>query len=147
MQVVTVDHRMQSLVAAFGNVPADARRLQDAEAQEHGATWIRRMLGKGIACHYVIAYQHGERWWSFCFEREPELSPTTPDGEVWTVEAYDSDGKSWCGTFQFHSQLSLWERRPDLPEASAQREGYRYNGDDCGRDLADEQPTRERMQS
>jgi hypothetical protein len=129
---MTVDHRMESFVAAFGNVPPGARRLDDAEARDHWATWIRRLLGKGIACQYVIAYQQGELWWTFCFERELDRElpveddelPIDDDDELWTVEAYDSAGHSWRHTFRFDPHLSAWGRVPDmtrLPSPSTKR--------------------------
>ena len=130
---MSVDHRMKSLVACFGDVPAEARRLGDAEAREHGATWVRRLIGKGIAGQYVIAYEHAERWWTFCFEREldPTLDTGTGDAELWTVESYDSEGRSWCDTFQFDSELSMWERlpRPARPPRPAAEDWWvRGNG-------------------
>jgi hypothetical protein len=121
---MTVDRRMESFVTAFGSVPPEARRLDDAEARDHWATWIRRLLGKGIAGQYVIAYQHEERWWTFCFERELEPLLSTEDDEVWTVEAYDSTGQSWCHTFRFDPHFSVWERLPDpvrLPSPTTKR--------------------------
>jgi hypothetical protein len=110
---MTLDHRMESFVTAFGDVPPQARRLDDSEARQHGATWIRRLLGKGIACQYVIAYQQGERWWTFCFEREPEPAVETEDDALWVIEAYDSTGRSWCDTFRFNTTTCAWERAPE----------------------------------
>ena len=112
---MTVDRRMESFVAAFGDVTAEARRLDDVEAHDHWATWIRRLIGKGIACQYVIAYQHRERWWTFCFERDCEPELATEDDERWTVEAYDSTGQSWCHTFRFDPHYSDWARVADSP--------------------------------
>ncbi len=120
---MTIDHRMESFANSFGGVPPKARRLDDSEANVHGATWIRRLLGKGIACQYVIGYQLGERWWTFCFEREVRPAIGTGDEERWTVEAYSSLGQSWCETFRFDPDSVMWMRAPEtlIREARAPR--------------------------
>jgi hypothetical protein len=121
---MTVDHRMESFVALFGDVPPEAHRLDDSEARHHGATWIRRLLGKGIACQYVIAYQQGERWWTFCFERFSDPRAETDDDERWTIEAYDSTGRSWSDIFRFDPPASLWERATQTTRRFAPRPGH-----------------------
>jgi hypothetical protein len=114
---LTMDYRMESFVAALGELPLAARRLDDSEARHHTATWIRRLLGKGIAGQYVIAYQHGKRWWTFCFERECDSTLETGTDELWTVEAYDSMRGSWCETFRFNPHTSEWERQARVMHA------------------------------
>jgi hypothetical protein len=104
---------MESFATSFGCVPSEARRLEDSAAREHEATWIRRILGKGIAGQYVIGYQLGDRWWTFCFERDVRHIAETGDDELWAVEAYDSLGRSWCDTFRFDPDNALWERAPE----------------------------------
>jgi hypothetical protein len=121
---MTVDHRMESFVTVFGDVPPEAHRLDDSEARHHGATWIRRLLGKGIACQYVIAYQHRERWWTFCFEREPDPAVETEADELWTIEAYDSTGRSWCDIFRFDPLASIWQRAAETMRRLAPRLGH-----------------------
>lgn len=104
----TIDSRMESFVASCGTIPPDALRLQDFDARRHAATWIRRLLGKGIACHYVIGYALGNSWWTFCFDRQPELETHGSDIEVWRVEAYDSGGRGWSDTFQYSGETGQW---------------------------------------
>jgi hypothetical protein len=104
-----LEQRMQSFAASFGEVPHDARRLQDFEARQHAASWVRRMLGKGVACHYVIGYARDERWWTFCFERSAD-HPQRPDLEFWFVEAYDSAGRSSSDLYEYSPGTALWSR-------------------------------------
>jgi hypothetical protein len=101
-------------------VPAEARRLEDFEACEHAATWIRRNIGLGVVHSYVIGYELGDRWWTLFFDR---IDAIAPDGaEVWRIEAYHHSGKSWSGRFFFWPEWSRW--RHTL---------YQHLGDDHGR--------------
>jgi hypothetical protein len=106
---------MEDFVAAFGDLPEAARKLQDYEARQHGVIWIQRLLGSGVVCDYVIGYQLGEEWWTFCFDRK-EL---TIDGEeeMWVVERYDSGGSSSKGCFAYSCALGLWTREPSVIRA------------------------------
>jgi hypothetical protein len=110
----TLDERMERFVADFGRVPPEARRLEDFEARNHEATWIRRLLGQGISCNYVIAYAHESQWWTFCFTREQEQrAEASGQAEVWLVEAYDSTGHSWSDTFAYAPIAGRWYRPRD----------------------------------
>ena len=118
----TIEQRMEDFVAAFGDLPDGACRLQDYEARYHSDIWIQRLLGEGIACDYVIGYQFEGKWWTFCFDRRK--TPNSGDQELWVVEAYDSDGRSWRGRFLYRPDLALWRRGPPehrtrLPSAAA----------------------------
>lgn len=107
----TVDHRMESFVEIFGGLPRGAQRLQDFECREHVAGWIRRLLGKGIAGNYVIAYVHGDEWWTFCFDRQTSRIEDVPDtDEAWLIEAYDSSGQSWSEHFHYVPDSGRWYR-------------------------------------
>jgi hypothetical protein len=101
---------MEDFVAAFGDLPDCACKLPDYEARYHRDIWVQRLLGEGIACDYVIGYQLGGRWWTFCFDRREALS--SGDEELWVIEAYDSDGGSWRGCFQYCAESRLWRRGP-----------------------------------
>jgi hypothetical protein len=56
---------MHAFVQWRGEVPPEAKRLEDFEAREHTATWLRFNIGEGIAAGYVIGFQCGEAWWGF----------------------------------------------------------------------------------
>lgn len=99
---------MESFAASWGAVPAKAERLLDDEARAHGAPWIQRLLGKGIACDYVIGYACGTNWWTFCFDRRPDLEVPDDDGEVWKVEAYDSTGRGRSHLFTYSFDSDRW---------------------------------------
>ena len=105
----SIDRRMQSFAEWYGEVPRDAKRLEDFEAREHAATWVRRTIGKGIAGAYVIGFQRGDAWWSYFFER---LDENTALGTVesWRVEAYDSRGRSWSDDYVWWPVESRWTR-------------------------------------
>jgi hypothetical protein len=107
--VATIDHRMESFIAWHGEVPPEAKRLEDFEARAHAASWIRRLIGKGIACSYVIGCQLGERWWTFCFERSERAEYPIPEGaERWCVEAYKHDGQSWSENYYYWPAGRRW---------------------------------------
>lgn len=101
---------MESFVALFGGLPHDARRLQDFECQEHQASWIRRLLGKGIAGNYVVAFVHGDEWWTFCFDRQTTPEAADEEDEVWLVEVYESSGRSWSDIFHYVPDVGRWYR-------------------------------------
>jgi hypothetical protein len=104
--VDSIDLRMQSFVEWRGEVPLTAKRLEDFDARKHVATWIRHNIGKGIGGAYVIGYAADARWWSYFFERAQACAP---DGaQVWSVEAYNHEGKSWLGRFYYSPDLSRW---------------------------------------
>jgi hypothetical protein len=117
----TVDHRMESFAALFGRVPYEARRLQDYECHEHAASWIRRVLGKGLASNYVIVYTLGQKWWTFCFARQTARPEKADGSEAWMVEAYDSSGNSWSDIFHYVAEAGRWYRPPTLDPPDAQR--------------------------
>jgi len=106
---------MESFVTHVGEVPLDARQLADFEAREHRATWVRRVLGKGI-CSYVTGYTLADRWWTYCFERVTpsalplEPAPVQDEVELWSIEAYDSSGSSWTETYRYDLLENQWER-------------------------------------
>lgn len=106
---MTVDSRMQSFVESSGVVPFDAGLLRDDEARHHGAPWIQRLLGKGIACDYVIGYVRDKSWWTFCFERRASLESPCDGPEIWKVEAYDSIGRGWSDLFQYWPDGDRWQ--------------------------------------
>ncbi len=102
----SIDLRMQSFVGWHGEIPQEARRLEDHEARSHAAPWLRHHLGRGIVHSYVIGYQLGEHWWTLFFERA--LSATTDGAERWWVEAYDCNGKSWSGNYYYLLTENRW---------------------------------------
>lgn len=104
-----IDSRMESFADACGMIPAEAHRLLDHEARNHGAEWIRRLLGKGIACEYVIGYAREESWWTFCFDRRTQAEVADEGAEVWRIEAYDSIGGGWSETFKYWPSLDQWQ--------------------------------------
>lgn len=104
-------------MALFGGLPPDAHRLQDFECNRHDASWIRRVLGKGIAGNYVIGYMRGDEWWTFCFDRQVTSVDGDDADEVWLIEAYDSAGNSWNGLFNYVLEAGRWYR----PHASSVR--------------------------
>ena len=109
MRPRTIDSLMENFVDSSGVVPIGARRLFDYEARSHAAPWLRRLLGRGVACNYVIGYAYGQSWWTFCFDRRPELESADEDAQVWKIEAYDSIGRGWADTFKFWSDSGRWQ--------------------------------------
>lgn len=100
---------MESFADSCGVIPIGARRLLDHDAREHGAEWIRRLLGKGIGCDYVIGYALGKSWWTFCFGRRTQYEMPAEGAEVWRVEAYDSIGRGWSDTFKYWPGSDRWQ--------------------------------------
>ena len=109
MQRKTLDARMESFADSCGVIPVEANRLLDHEARYHAAEWIRRLLGKGIACDYVIGYALGDSWWTFCFDRRSQDEVPSEDTEVWRIEAYDSIGRGWSDTFKYWPHSDRWQ--------------------------------------
>jgi hypothetical protein len=107
----TIQQRMEDLVACFGGVPRGARKLEDYEARQHHDIWIQRMVGEGLACHYVVAYHLDHEWWTFCFDRRDESEHEGED-ELWVVEGYDSSGRSWRDGFLYRAASGKWRRAP-----------------------------------
>jgi hypothetical protein len=115
--VDSIDQRMQSFVAWRGEVPSAAERLEDFDARKHAATWIRHNIGKGVAGAYVIGYALEARWWSYFFER---VEACAPDGaEVWSIEAYNHEGKSWLDRFHYWPGVTRWCYEMPLVHAGA----------------------------
>jgi hypothetical protein len=111
--VDTIDQRMQSFVEWRGEVPLAAKRLEDFDARQHAATWIRHNIGRGVAGAYVIGYALEARWWSYFFER---VETCAPEGaEVWSIESYNHEGKSWLSRFYHWPDFSRWRHVP-LPD-------------------------------
>jgi hypothetical protein len=103
----SIDQRLEQFVAQFGDVPRAARKLEDYEARDHSNPWIQRLLGEGLACHYVLVYQLQDNWWTFCLDRRHR---TEGGDETWVVEAYSSDGLSWRNTFLYDQACDQWRR-------------------------------------
>lgn len=99
---------MCSFVRWHGEVPPEAKRVEDFEASIHAATWIRRNLGLGIASAYVIGFQFGESWWTLFFERVE--TPAPGGAEVWHIESYSSGGKTWTDCFYHWPEEDRWQR-------------------------------------
>ena len=108
---------MEDFVAAFGELPRGACKLQDYEARYHGNIWIQRLLGEGVACNYVIGYHLGEKWWTFCFDRRDSCDGS--DEEAWVIEGYDSDGRSWRKRYWYCPPLTRWSRTSAKDEQRA----------------------------
>lgn len=107
--VYSIDHRMESFIAWHCQVPPEAKRLEDFEARTHGTPWIRRLIGKGLACTYVIGYALGQSWWTLCFERQKPNEDVTPEGaENWCIEAYDHSGITWTGQYYYWPAENRW---------------------------------------
>lgn len=119
---MSIDERLRTFVAWHGEIPSEANRIDDAEAREHAATWIRRNLGDGVAGAYVIGYRLGERWWTLFFERTSIYQPYPEGAERWHIEAYDHNGRSWIGNYYYWPAENRWRHV-----------FYRLHGDDYGR--------------
>lgn len=107
----SIDERMQSFVEWHGQIPREARRLEDYEARSHADTWLRHHLGRGIIQCYVIGFQLEQRWWTLFFDR---TFRNTDDGsEHWWIEAYDYSGESWSRGYCYSPTERQW-RSGDL---------------------------------
>jgi hypothetical protein len=112
--VDSIDHRMRFFVQWRGEVPPEAKRIEDFEARQHTAAWLRFNLGEGIARSYVIGFECGEAWWTYFFERIH--GDDAPNGaERWVVEAYDSEGGSWTNEYLWWPSENGWT--PSIPES------------------------------
>lgn len=116
----TVDQRMLSFVSWYGEIPSEAKRLEDFEARQHAAVWIRRTLGKGIAGTYVIGYQLADHWWTVFFDRTHDWAPE--GAENWRIEGYNGTSESWVREYYYWPMERRW-RHPL----------YAEKGDDYGR--------------
>lgn len=116
----SIDERMHAFVAWHGEIPREAKRIEDYRAREHAVNWIRRNIGVGIVHSYVIGYELAERWWTLFAER---IDTIAPDGaECWHIEAYNHNGKSWSSRFFYWPALTRWRHIRFLDD-----------GDDYGR--------------
>jgi hypothetical protein len=120
--VDSIDQRMQSFVEWRGEVPLSAKRLEDFDARQHAATWIRHNIGKGVAGAYVICYAVEAMWWSYFFARVESCAPE--GAEVWSIEAYNHEGSSWIGRFYYWPDVPRWRHVPPLgpSESSGHRD-------------------------
>lgn len=126
-----IDAMMESFIAWHGAVPPDARRIDEAEAREYAASWVRRNLGEGIAHGYVIGYEKEASWWTLFFERTSVYQPYPEGAERWHVEAYDHNGRSWVGNYYFWAAESRWRHVffATLGEDYGRAAGVRPRGD------------------
>lgn len=107
--MLSIDARILSFVAWHGEIPPTAERVEDFRAREHPAAWIQRFIG-GRSVGYVAGFTLAERWWALFFDRVEE--DLVPDGaEVWSIESYDSDGKSWSGRYFFWPEHACWRHQ------------------------------------
>jgi hypothetical protein len=102
----SIDERMQSFVQWHGEIPREAKRLEDYQARQHAVPWIRHHIGDGIVYGHSIGYELDQRWWTLLFER---VEGSIHDGaERWHVEAYNHQGKSWTGHYLHWPEQSRW---------------------------------------
>ena len=111
---------MQSFVRWHGQLPRDAKPIEDFQAREHAAAWIRRNVGDGVGGTYVIGYVLRDCWWTLFFDRVDAIA--REGVEAWKVESYGHDGRSWSGRFYYWPDLVRW--RHVFHDAG---------GGDCGR--------------
>lgn len=117
--VKSIDQRLTDFVIQFGGIPPAARKLEDYQARDHSSPWIQRLLGEGVACHYVMVYQLGEEWWTFCFDRREYLE--RGEEECWIIEAYSFDGTSWRETALYDAAHGEWQHPLPLLYGPASR--------------------------
>lgn len=103
-----IDALMESFVAWHGEVPPEAKRIDEATATEHAAAWVRRNIGLGAAHGYIIGYEKGACWWTLFFERTSAYRPYPVGAERWHIEAYDYRGESWVGNYYFWPAENRW---------------------------------------
>ncbi len=104
---------MRSFVKWYGEVPDEARRIEEFEANEHAAPWIRRNVGLGIAYAYVIGFQADTRWWTLFFDRIEEAGGE--DLELWKIESYSNAAPSWVAQFRYRPRSGQWWQAQDSP--------------------------------
>jgi hypothetical protein len=114
--VDAVDQRMQAFVRWYGEVPSEAKLLEDFDAKRHAAVWVRRTVGNGIAGAYVVAYQLGGRWWTLFFDRTSDWAPE--GAENWSIEAYSNTSASWIQEYYYWPAEGTW-RHPLYVEKGA----------------------------
>ncbi len=102
---------MRSFVKWCGEVPGEARRIEEFEANQHAVTWIRRNVGLGIAYAYVIGFQADTRWWTLFFDRIDEAG--AEDLELWKIESYSNAASSWVDYFRYRPSSGRWRRADD----------------------------------
>ena len=103
----SIDARMQSFVAWHGQIPAEARCMENHEADSHAAAWLRRHLGgRGIVHSHVIGYSAGERWWTLFFQRT--VTTAIDDSEQWWIESYDHTGRHWSSYYYYCLSEGRW---------------------------------------
>jgi len=115
-----VNERLLAFVAWHGEIPPEARRVEDYRAREHAVDWIRKNIGIGIVHTYVIGFELGAQWWTLFAERVDRAAPS--GAECWHIEAYDDRGCTWSRQYFFWPADRRW--RHVL---------YLHNGDDSGR--------------
>jgi hypothetical protein len=106
--VDSIDRRMASFVDWHGQVPPEAKLLEDFEAREHAASWIRRNIGTGIVHSNVTGYQLGDCWWTLFSEHAESRYPPPVGAERWHIEAYDHNGQSWIGNYYYWPAENRW---------------------------------------
>jgi hypothetical protein len=116
----SIEVRLHEFVAAFGDVPPQARRLEDHQAKLHRDLWVQRLVGEGIACHHVVCYHFEIHWWTFCFDHrdQPKSDGLDDLQEHWIVEAYDSRGGSWRASFLYDLTSGWWQRDSTSPSST-----------------------------
>lgn len=102
----SVDERMLRFVEWHGEIPREARRIEDHEAKTHATPWLRHHLWRGIVKGYVIGFQLEERWWTLIFERD--VNSRADGSEQWWIEAYENNGKSWSRQYCYTPEERQW---------------------------------------
>lgn len=97
---------MLSFVQQHGDVPPGAHRIADHDAAMHTATWVRRNVGLGTACAYVIGFSLGDKWWTFFFDRMEAIASAS--AEIWKIGSYSNEASSWESTFWYFPETARW---------------------------------------
>jgi len=107
-ETVPPDRRFLSFIAWHGEVPREAKQLDEPEARERATAWIRAQYTEHFQLHgHVIAYQLGERWWTVLFERsDPGGAPK--DAENWWIEAFAHNDLHWAGNYFYWPIENRW---------------------------------------
>lgn len=101
----SIEDRMLAFVAWHGALPRDAKKIDDDQARQHVATWLRRDAGRSSP--HVVGFARGNRWWTFFFERLDRLLASN-GAEVWTIEGYGGEGESWSGQYYYWPESNRW---------------------------------------